>query len=374
MKKLIFLTGEDMLDVDLPIVKEINATNNKDFHLIWVVVLRGYGWFKKDEMQAFCQQNNIQCVILEQIGKLKNPKTILFTFKLLKILKKLNADIIYDSYLGVPYMHFLRPLYLKKELFVVAIHDVVQHHKMKDKMVRTFYYTFLMKTYLNFHIFSENQLRIFKGKFKGKRSFCTPLYLKNFGAVVQSKLPKNKDTTVFLFFGIIRANKGLDILIEAANSLGEEHKNFHVVIAGKSDNWDEYDGMIRYPEQFTLHIGNVEKEKVPELFANAHFLVLPYRDVTQSGVLLTAYNYNVPVIATKLEWFEEYVEDTVNGYLFENDNVKDLALKMAAAIELNQSNYNQMVGSLKSFIAQKINIKDIAEEYVKFFKSINNHE
>jgi glycosyltransferase involved in cell wall biosynthesis len=271
-------------------------------------------------------------------------------------------------------MHFLRPLYLKKDLFVIAIHDVVQHHKMKDKMVRTFYYTFLMKTYLNFHIFSENQLRIFKEKFKEKNSFYTPLYLKNFGAGVDSKLPQNKDSTVFLFFGIIRPNKGLDILIEAVNYLSEEYKNFHVVVAGKCDNWDEYQGMIRYPEQFTLHIGNVEKEKVPEFFTNAHFLVLPYRDVTQSGVLLTAYNYNVPVIATKLEWFEEYVEHTVNGYLFENNNARDLAKQMAAAIKQDQSNYNQMVGNLKNFIAQEINIKDIAQEYIKFFKSINNHE
>jgi glycosyltransferase involved in cell wall biosynthesis len=374
MKKLIFLTGEDMLDVDLPIVKEINANNNKDFELIWVVVLRGYGWFKKDEMQAFCRQNQIDCVILEQLGKLKNPKTILFTFKLLKILKKLNADIIYDSYLGVPYMHFLRPLYLKKDLFVIAIHDVVQHHKMKDKMVRTFYYTFLMKTYLNFHIFSENQLRIFKEKFKGKNSFCTPLYLKNFGAGVESKLSQNKDNTVFLFFGIIRPNKGLDILIDAANSLGGEYRNFHVVVAGKCDNWEEYQNTIRYPEQFTLHIGNVEKEKVPGFFTNAHFLVLPYRDVTQSGVLLTAYNYNIPVIATELEWFEEYVEDTVNGYLFENDNTQDLAKQMVAAIKLSQPEYSQMVGKLKGFISKEINITDIAQEYVKFFKSINNHE
>ncbi|MDB4925323.1 glycosyltransferase family 4 protein [Mucilaginibacter sp.] len=374
MKKLIFLTGEDMLDVDLPIVKEINSSNNKDFHIIWVVVLRGYGWFKRDEMIGFCQQNQIECIILEQIGKLKNPLTILFTFKLLKFLKSLKADIIYDSYLGVPYMHFLRPLYLKKNLFVIAIHDVVQHYKMKDKMIRTFYYTFLMKTYFNFHIFSENQLRIFKEKFKGKNSFYTPLYLKNFGNNAAKKLTINKDITYFLFFGIIRPNKGLDLLIEAANILGKKYKNFHIIIAGKCDDWESYSSTIKYPDQFTLNIGNIEKQEVPALFANTHFLMLPYRDVTQSGVLLTAYNYNVPVIASKLEWFEEYVDDNVNGYLFENEHIDTLVKKMEMAINLDQSAYDKLVSNLKTFIAQRINIKEIAREYVKFFKSVNNNE
>ncbi|MDB5110847.1 MAG: hypothetical protein JWR67_1961 [Mucilaginibacter sp.] len=371
MKRVVFLTGEDMLDVDMPIVKELNSSNANQFRIIWIVVLRGYGWFKKEEIISFCEQNKIEHIVFEQIGKLKNPFTIIFYIKILKLLKKLNANIIYDSFLGVPYMHFFRPLFLKKELFVISIHDVVQHYKMNNKLVRSVYNTFLMKTYKNFHIFSDNQLKVFKEKFKNKNSFCSPLYLKNFGSMAETSKLTNKDVTYFLFFGIIRPNKGLDLLIEAANVLGKKYNNFHIVVAGKCDDWESYQNLITRPEHFTIKLGNVEKEDVPALLANAHFLALPYRDVTQSGVLLTAYNYNIPVIASKLEWFEEYVDDKVNGYLFESENVGDLIKKMEMSINLNLTQYEQLVNNLKHFVSEKINIKEIASEYVKFFESIN---
>jgi glycosyltransferase involved in cell wall biosynthesis len=371
MKEIVFLTGEDMLDVDLPIVKELNKLNSDIFHFKWVVVLRGYGWFHKEELAAFCEQNNIDNIILECMGKLKSPSTLIFNIKLLRILKKLNPSIIYDSYLGVPHLHFFRSFFLQKKLFVISIHDVVQHYKMKNKMIRTFYYDFLMKTYDNFHIFSNNQLKIFNERFPGKNSFYSPLYLKDFGEVQKQSIIKEKTITNFLFFGIIRANKGLDLLIDAANALGAEYENFHITIAGKCDDWGTYLSSIKRPEQFTFKIENVEKDEVPALFSSAHFLVLPYRDVTQSGVLLTSYNYNVPVIASELEWFEEYVEDGETGYLFENGNADELLNKMKIAIALNSQAYETLSLNLETFISDRINIKDIAKKYISFFKSIN---
>jgi len=371
MREVIFLTGEDMLDVDMPIVKEMNISNAEQFHITWIVVLRGYGWFKKDEMTAFCEQNKIDYIILEQLGKLKNPLSIFFHIKLLRILKKLDADIIYDSFLGTPFLHFLRPLFLGKKRFVIAIHDVVQHSKMKNLAARTFYYNFLMKTYDNFHIFSENQLKIFNERFKNKRTFCTPLYLKDFGQSVPNHHLQDKETTHFLFFGIIRHNKGLDLLIEAANILSKRYNNFHITVAGKCDNWEEYSSQIKRPDLFTLKIANIETHEVPQLFADNHFLVLPYRDVTQSGVLLTSYNYEVPIIASKLEWFAEYINDGTTGYLFKNDNAAALAQKMETCINLDSAQYSQMVSNLRAFISKSINIKDITQEYANFFETIN---
>lgn len=370
MKRVVFLTGEDMLDVDMPIVKEINSSYAEKLHITWIVILRGYGWFKKDEIIEFCKQNKIDHIVFEQIGKLKNPLNIIFYLKILKIFKKLNADIIYDSCLGVPYMHFFRAFFLKKDPFVIPIHDVVQHSNRDNVLVRTVYDAFLIKQYSNFHIFSEHQLRVFKQKHPGKNTFCSPLFLKDFGKQNAVTAVKSKETTNFLFFGIIRPNKGLDILIKAANVLGKKYNNFHIIVAGKCDDWESYSGLIERPEHFTLKIGNIEKEEVPALIANTHFVVLPYRDVTQSGVLLTAYNYNTPAIASRLEWFEEYINDNENGYLFENENVGDLIKKMEMAINLDLPQYGSMVDNLKTFIAKTINIKDIAQDYVNFFETV----
>jgi len=370
MKQIVFLTSEDLLDVDLPIVKEINSSYKNTHHVIWVIVLKGYGWYKKDDLIAHCKQNNIDHLIFEQTRKLKNPLTILFHLAILKTLRKLDPQIIYDSYLGVPYMHFFSRLFIKKEKLVVAIHDVEQHYKMKNKFIRTFYYSFLMRNYLNFHIFSRHQLRIFTEQYPGKNSFYSPLFLKDFGSVGLNKRIANKKITYFLFFGIIRPNKGLDLLIKAANLLGEKYNNFHIIIAGKCENWAEYNDLIEKKENFTCIIRNIVQSEIPDLFANAHFMLLPYRDVTQSGVLLTAYNYNIPAIATKLEGFMEYVNDTQTGFLFENGNVTDLARQMEKALVLNPDEYEILVENLKSYISKEISIEGISKKYIDFFNQL----
>ncbi len=369
MKELIFLTSEDLLDVDMPVVKEINSSYSHQFNVTWIIVLRMYGWFSEDELVSFCNDNRIKYKILIQKEKLKNPLNILFYLKLLRIIKSYNPDIIYESYWGVPFMHLLRWIFLKKNKFVIAVHDVVEHYKMDNAYIRTFYYSFLIQTYQNFHIFSKSQLKIFNERFQNKRSFYSPLCLKNFGTS-EGVPTKDKSITNFLFFGIIRPNKGLDLIIEAANRLGEKNNNFHIVIAGKCDDWKQYASLIKHSKHFTCKIRNIEKIEVPTLFNETHFLLLPYRDVTQSGVLLSAYNYRVPAIASKLEWFEEYINDNVNGYLFESQNIDELVISMETAINLNQEKYEQITRQLDKFITDEISVKRITKNYADFFQNI----
>ena len=369
MNNLIFLTGEDLLDVDMPIVKEINASYSDQFNITWIVVLRMYGWFSREELVSFCETNKIKYRILIQKEKLKNPINIFFHLKLLKIIKSYKPNIVYDCYWGVPFMHFLRWMFLKKNIFVIAVHDVIEHYQMDNGFVRSFYYNFLIRTYQNFHIFSKSQLKSFKERFSGKSTFYSPLYLKDFGHPAVATV-KNGNVINFLFFGIIRPNKGLDLVIKAANILTEKYNNFHIVIAGKSDEWETYRDLIKDNAKFTFKIRNIEKAEVPDLFANAHFMLLPYRDVTQSGVLLSSYNYKVPVIASKLEWFEEYIEDKVNGYLFKSEDVDALVSVMESAINLDTEEYQRFTRRLEKFIYEKISIEGITKNYVDFFHTI----
>ncbi len=369
MKKLVFLSGEDLMDVDMPIIREMNATYHRQFDITWIIILRGYGWFNHDEISSFCLKNNIKHILLEQTYKLKNPLNISFYIKILKTIKTINAQVIYDSYGGAPYMHFLTIFFLKKSLFVIAIHDVVQHSKMNNRFIRTLYDKFKISRYTNFHIFSPKQLEIFNEKNKNKNSLLTPLYLKEFGEF-DHKNKKTKIITNFLFFGIIRPNKGLDVLIKAANILSKKYKNFHITIAGKCDDWEPYYKLIENHEYFTLKIKNIEKSEIPELFAQSHFSILPYRDVTQSGVLLTSYNYNIPVIASKIDWFEQYIQNNTNGFLFKNGSLQNLIDKMEIAINLDLNEYENLTENLKAFVDAEISVKNITKKYVDFFQEL----
>lgn len=367
MKKLTFLTGEDLLDVDLPIVEQIHT----NYQFTWIIVLKGYGWFESTKLENFCAKNEIKLILFHQTFKLKDPRTLFFHIKLLRFLKTLNSDLIYDSYLGVPYMHYFTSLFLKRAKFVIAIHDVRQHHKMANRFIRSTYYNYIMKMNANIHLFSVNQLEIFSTRFKQKNILLAPLSLKDFGAPQIARETDSKKTN-FLFFGIIRENKGINLIIEAVNNLIGKYENMQITIAGKSANgtWEKYVNLIDDETVYNLEIRTIKNEEVADLLTKADFLLLPYLDVTQSGVLLTAYNYGLPVIASNLDGFNEYVENGKTGYLCDVNDHKSLKRAMEKAVDMSADEYNLMRMNVKKYAAEEISAKSISTKYTTYFNKL----
>jgi GT2 family glycosyltransferase/glycosyltransferase involved in cell wall biosynthesis len=111
----------------------------------------------------------------------------------------------------------------------------------------------------------------------------------------------------FLFFGEIRENKGVDILVQGyAKYAGESA----LAIAGRAEHSVRrvIDDAVDRDRRIEWIDGFVEPERVPELFARAHAVVLPYTDFeAQSGVLHTAIEYGVPVIVSDVGGLGETV-------------------------------------------------------------------
>jgi glycosyltransferase involved in cell wall biosynthesis len=223
----------------------------------------------------------------------------------------------------------------------------------------------------NFHLFSQAQQKIFLGKYRHKRSFVAGLYLLDFGEFPGS-LAKDQSLVTFLFFGLIRQNKGLEFLIEAGNALAERARGFRILIAGECMETVDYGSMIRHPRVFDLRLGMVPNSDIPRLFSEADFLVLPYRDVTQSGPLMIALRYGLPVIASDLAGFREYVEPGETGFLFEPCNSHDLCLAMERILALSMQEREQMHLNVLSFSGQRVSLEKIIESYRCFFEDLSN--
>lgn len=370
MKKVVFLSCEDLLDVDIPVAKEIHT----QFDFTWIIVLRGYGWFSEAQLLKLGDQLGIKMMVLHQNSKLKDPRTFLFHLKLLQILKKINPDVLYDSYQGTPWMHLVSPFYLPKARFVMAIHDVVQHHNMHFRFIREQYTNYLMRNFQNIHIFSPSQLQVFNRKYQGKNTLLAPLCLKDFGKVERPiKKQKRVGEAKFLFFGIIRANKGVDLIIQAMNQLAEIYPDVSVTIAGRSDEqyWAMYEPLIACKAAFNLQIRTIDDQEIPALFDTHQFILLPYRDVTQSGVLLTAYNYSLPAIASDLAGFNEYIVADKTGLLFDLGIADGLRDRLESAVLMDDDTYQQMLLALDEFVDTEISTPGIAKKYVDYFNRIN---
>ncbi|MDO8941099.1 MAG: glycosyltransferase family 4 protein [Methylicorpusculum sp.] len=144
---------------------------------------------------------------------------------------------------------------------------------------------------------------------------------------------------VFVFFGKIRPYKGLDILLDAYSSFNDK-RNTKLFIAGEFENADYrqmiLDKIFSAREangcEIELFEGYISDEKMAELLAIGDALVLPYRHIDQSGVLLTALSAGIPVIATNVGSMSEYVQPEV-GILAEEPSCSSLLKAMEEFIE-----------------------------------------
>ena len=126
------------------------------------------------------------------------------------------------------------------------------------------------------------------------------------------------ETRVILFFGFVRAYKGLHYLIEALPRV-LVHLDAHLLVAGEF--WDDpapYRERIRFlglDGRVTLVDRYVPNEEVGAYFAAADLVALPYLDATQSGVVQIAFGFGVPVVTTTVGGLVETVQDGATGFL-----------------------------------------------------------
>ncbi|MDH2427820.1 glycosyltransferase family 4 protein [Sphaerisporangium sp. TRM90804] len=120
-----------------------------------------------------------------------------------------------------------------------------------------------------------------------------------------------------LFFGIVRPYKGLDLLLRALARV----PGVSLTVAGEF--WGGLDQTralvteLGLGERVDLRPGYVPAEDVPELFAGADALVMPYRSATGSQNAWLGHEHGVPVIATRVGALADHVTDGVDGLLTE---------------------------------------------------------
>ena len=121
-----------------------------------------------------------------------------------------------------------------------------------------------------------------------------------------------------LFFGFIRAYKGLDVLLEALAIVRREQP-VRLLVAGEF-----YEGEERYRRQVAelglgeavvFHADYIPEERVRLYFSACDVVVLPYRSATQSGIVPIAYQMDAPVICTDVGGLAEVVPDGRAGFV-----------------------------------------------------------
>lgn len=179
------------------------------------------------------------------------------------------------------------------------------------------------------------------------------------------------DRRYILFFGQIKRNKGLDILIKAFYASEIWSKGYNLLIAGRcwGENWADYQKIIDdnyLSEHVVVFNSFIEPEMVYHYFNSSEFVVLPYTEIFSSGVLIRASGYGKPVICSDLPAFLEEVVDGDNGIVFETGNVASLATTLATAT-LSMETADLMSHKVVEKYSKKYDRYFVAEKMLKVF-------
>jgi len=132
-----------------------------------------------------------------------------------------------------------------------------------------------------------------------------------------------------LFFGMIKAYKGLPYLLRAWPRVLQEFPHAKLVIAGEPmDPSVSIDDLIDSQDIRHSTVTRLEYVPISEaqyLFYAADVVVLPYVHISTSGVVPLAFHYSRPVIATNVGGMPEIVEEGRTGFLVPPCRVPELA-------------------------------------------------
>lgn len=135
----------------------------------------------------------------------------------------------------------------------------------------------------------------------------------------------SEEPGTILFFGRATPHKGLEYLVRAEPLITREVPHARILISAHGSDLERCRQMIQDDSHFEIHEGFVPGDVMATFFQRASLVALPYLSSTSSGVLMTAYAFGKPVVATNISVFSDYVEEGVTGFLVPPANVERLA-------------------------------------------------
>lgn len=365
--KICWVTPDCFIDCDMEIIPHI-----KDFDIYWIILFNKQDnrYNEKDFDSLRRKHRSLSIKFIHNKSRARYPQTIFFYLKIRDIIKRENPDVIYFNVM--PSNPYILPLYfwLPKDKTIVTAHDgrVTASMSFANIIKYGFYLAFQSVKHVN--MFSQYQAHIFNTNFPGKDVTVIPLALKDFG---MPTVQKRTDCIGFLYFGTIHSEKNLELLIEAANQLAEEGVlGFKISINGVwRVDW-KLEDKIRHPEIFEINIGNVPNKEIPNLFAYNHYAVYPYKNMSQSGAIKCAYNYNTPVIVSDLPGFTDEMQEDIDGYSFKSESIDDLKTVIRKCISFSSNEYDALQRRMAKHIEDVYGKDKIVKSYIEMFHKIIN--
>lgn len=188
-------------------------------------------------------------------------------------------------------------------------------------------------------------------------------------SLARKQLQLSDETFIVSYFGLIRAYKGVDILLKAFREQLSQLDNFLLMIIGKSNDIATSQELEEIATHDKIIVINdyVPNNDVWLYHLAADVMVFPYRSITQSAALITAMGFGLPVIVTDVGGFPETIDG--NGYIVPSEDAVALANSIIHAYQ-NRDELLTMGKKSKQIIDSTLHPVQIATQLLDIYQRI----
>ena len=290
-----------------------------------------------------------------------------------RMIRKGNYDMVVFAY----WMSFFAPCYglmarkAKNTKHIALIHNMMPHEGSKIDKLLTPYFVKAMDGFVALSKAVVDEVARLDKKGKPKDWAPHPIY-DHYGPrepreTALQHLGLDDNYRYLLFFGLVRAYKGLDWLVEAFADERLAEYPLKLIVAGEF-----YDDKTPYVEKIqSLGLQDkvvvvdqfVSDDKVKDYFNAADIVVQPYKSATQSGVTQVAYHFEKPMLVTNVGGLDEIVPNGKVGYAVSPDpksiadalvdffaNQREAEFVANIAVEKQKYSWSRMSTTIKNLL------------------------
>ena len=263
----------------------------------------------------------------------------LFVFALFRLSH--SGTYVYQSFgLRLIDQFFIR-IIGRKNLFVI-VHDIFEITGTNGEDVRkaqkiAFYQSHIPAIICH----SENALQTLHDFGYQGRSIYYPHFSYEFSKEInplevasEIKDAVKADKVNFLFFGQLRQTKGITILQKAIDILKQKDFAGNIIIAGMDK--EHFIDETQQPPFVQTILRYITDSELNHLFSTCQYVLLPYTEIYQSGVLEVVIYFRCPALMSDIPYFSQMIDQFPSfGHLYHPNTPEALAELMTRIIKGN---------------------------------------
>ena len=343
--KIAYISFTSFSDCDIPFVNElaqegidvtyyiIVSNNTKSGPAISIQEIKGkYGIYDASEYQELSKNPFIYGIpkiriVNMSVAHTYAPSTFALGFMLRKEIKLNKFDLIHITW---PLEYPFYSLYTLKIPIVLTVHDPIPHSS-NETFRENFKRYVIFKRANKFILLNVTQVKN-RYHIQNNKIAISKLGIYTYLREIKKKRIIKGD--YILFVGYISPYKGLKYIVKAMKEIKLSFPEIKLVVAGKGT--PDFDIKTYMHDETVIFINRfITSEELASLIEYSKFVVCPYTDATQSGVIMSSFALSKPVLATIVGALCEMIGNNKHGMLVPP---KDHSALAEAAKDMLQNN------------------------------------